>query len=317
MKSDAERSWAANQGYDDSAGIYYSYDSNVANSKKVREGDLIVVRHDDFVAGWAYLEAIEVDPHATKEIRRCPRCGQTRWRERKHMPSSRRWRRSRRLVPASGRRPSASRWAAYELLVGLRQGAGGVRAADHHEPGHRLQAGRHADGDRRRPAPGLARSAWMGRNNVPFTAGEGSMSKLKAGEVAVKVTEEAIQILGGYGYTREYPVERWHRDAEDLHDLRRHVGDPAPGDRPRRIRPADRVVREVRQAPPTAAEMPPNPYSSAKGPPSWADALTRLQEVPPAGAWGHFGAPERSSPRSGVMPTIRGVIFITAKFRVR
>ncbi len=44
--------------------------------------------------------------------------------------------------------------------------------------------------------------------------GEGSMSKLKAGEVAVKVTEEAIQILGGYGYMREYPVERWHRDAK-------------------------------------------------------------------------------------------------------
>ena len=40
------------------------------------------------------------------------------------------------------------------------------------------------------------------------------MSKLKAGEVAVKVTEDAIQILGGYGYTREYPVERWHRDAK-------------------------------------------------------------------------------------------------------
>ena len=28
------------------------------------------------------------------------------------------------------------------------------------------------------------------------------------------VTEQAIQILGGYGYTREYPVERWHRDAK-------------------------------------------------------------------------------------------------------
>ena len=40
------------------------------------------------------------------------------------------------------------------------------------------------------------------------------MSKLKAGEVAVWATEQAIQILGGYGYTREYPVERWHRDAK-------------------------------------------------------------------------------------------------------
>ncbi len=40
------------------------------------------------------------------------------------------------------------------------------------------------------------------------------MSKLFAGETAVKVTEEAIQILGGYGYVREYPVERWHRDSK-------------------------------------------------------------------------------------------------------
>ena len=59
------------------------------------------------------------------------------------------------------------------------------------------------------------RASWMGRNQVqPFAAAEGSMSKLKAGEVAVWVTERAIQILGGNGYTREYPVERWHRDAK-------------------------------------------------------------------------------------------------------
>ena len=58
------------------------------------------------------------------------------------------------------------------------------------------------------------RAAWMGRQGKPFTAAEGSMSKLKAGEVAVWATEHAIQILGGNGYTREYPVERWHRDAK-------------------------------------------------------------------------------------------------------
>jgi acyl-CoA dehydrogenase len=58
------------------------------------------------------------------------------------------------------------------------------------------------------------RAAWMGRNGVPFEAGEGSMSKLYAGETAVEVTEKAIQILGGNGYTREFPVERWHRDAK-------------------------------------------------------------------------------------------------------
>jgi alkylation response protein AidB-like acyl-CoA dehydrogenase len=40
------------------------------------------------------------------------------------------------------------------------------------------------------------------------------MSKLFASETAVKVTEEAIQILGGYGYVREFPVERWHRDSK-------------------------------------------------------------------------------------------------------
>jgi acyl-CoA dehydrogenase len=58
------------------------------------------------------------------------------------------------------------------------------------------------------------RASWMGRNEHPFTAAEGSMSKLKAGEVAVWVTDRAMQILGGNGYTREYPVERMHRDAK-------------------------------------------------------------------------------------------------------
>lgn len=58
------------------------------------------------------------------------------------------------------------------------------------------------------------RAAWMGRNDRPFTAGEGSMSKLKAGEVAVATTERAVQILGGAGYSREHPVERWYRDSK-------------------------------------------------------------------------------------------------------
>jgi alkylation response protein AidB-like acyl-CoA dehydrogenase len=58
------------------------------------------------------------------------------------------------------------------------------------------------------------RAAWMARRGLPFTAAEGSMSKLVAGETAVRVTEQAIQILGGNGYTRDYPVERWHRDAK-------------------------------------------------------------------------------------------------------
>ena len=58
------------------------------------------------------------------------------------------------------------------------------------------------------------RAAWMGRTGKDFDNAEGSMSKLKAGEVAVWSTERAIQILGGNGYSREFPVERMHRDAK-------------------------------------------------------------------------------------------------------
>jgi alkylation response protein AidB-like acyl-CoA dehydrogenase len=60
-------------------------------------------------------------------------------------------------------------------------------------------------------------AAWLGRNGT-FEKAEGSMAKLKAGRTATWVTERAIQILGGYGYVREYPVERWHRDAK-IHDI--------------------------------------------------------------------------------------------------
>jgi alkylation response protein AidB-like acyl-CoA dehydrogenase len=61
------------------------------------------------------------------------------------------------------------------------------------------------------------RAAWLARNGG-YTNAEGSQSKLKAGRTAVWVTERAIQILGGYGYTREYPVERMHRDAK-IYDI--------------------------------------------------------------------------------------------------
>jgi acyl-CoA dehydrogenase len=57
-------------------------------------------------------------------------------------------------------------------------------------------------------------ASWRGSSGEGFEAAEGSQSKLFAGETAVKVTDEAIQILGGAGYIREHPVERWHRDAK-------------------------------------------------------------------------------------------------------
>ena len=74
------------------------------------------------------------------------------------------------------------------------------------------------------------------------------MSKLKAGEVAVWATERAIQILGGNGYTREFPVERMHRDAKIYDDLRGHLGDPAPGHLPRDLGPQDPVAAQPRSA---------------------------------------------------------------------
>ncbi|MDT0442421.1 acyl-CoA dehydrogenase family protein [Streptomyces johnsoniae] len=58
------------------------------------------------------------------------------------------------------------------------------------------------------------RAAWMARGEREFTAGEGSMAKLRAGELAVTATEKAVQILGGAGYSREHPVERMYRDAK-------------------------------------------------------------------------------------------------------
>ncbi len=60
----------------------------------------------------------------------------------------------------------------------------------------------------------LWRAGWLVQNDQPFKRGEGSMAKLYAGDTAVKTALEAIQIMGGYGYSREYPVEKWLRDAK-------------------------------------------------------------------------------------------------------
>ena len=58
------------------------------------------------------------------------------------------------------------------------------------------------------------RAAWMAASGQPFEKAEGSMSKLKASEVAVRVTEQAVQVLGGYGYIKDFPVEKWYRDSK-------------------------------------------------------------------------------------------------------
>jgi len=58
------------------------------------------------------------------------------------------------------------------------------------------------------------RASWMAAQKIPFHHAEGSMSKMKASEVAVAMTERAIQVCGGWGYVRDNPVEKWYRDAK-------------------------------------------------------------------------------------------------------
>jgi acyl-CoA dehydrogenase len=58
------------------------------------------------------------------------------------------------------------------------------------------------------------RASWMAARRIPFLHGEGSMSKLKASEVAVRATEQAVQVCGGWGYVKDRPVEKWYRDAK-------------------------------------------------------------------------------------------------------
>ncbi|KAB2333164.1 acyl-CoA dehydrogenase [Cytobacillus depressus] len=56
-------------------------------------------------------------------------------------------------------------------------------------------------------------AAWLESEGLPYGK-ESAMSKLLAGDTAMKVTTDAVQIFGGYGYTKDYPVERFMRDAK-------------------------------------------------------------------------------------------------------
>jgi alkylation response protein AidB-like acyl-CoA dehydrogenase len=57
------------------------------------------------------------------------------------------------------------------------------------------------------------RAAWLKHQGRPHTE-EGAKAKLYASEMARRQTAEAIQVLGGYGYTKEFPLERYYRDAK-------------------------------------------------------------------------------------------------------
>lgn len=58
------------------------------------------------------------------------------------------------------------------------------------------------------------RATWMSHAHVPFLRGEGSMAKCFPSDAAMRATVEAVQVLGGYGYVSEFPVEKWMRDAK-------------------------------------------------------------------------------------------------------
>jgi acyl-CoA dehydrogenase len=60
----------------------------------------------------------------------------------------------------------------------------------------------------------VQRAAWMGRNGVPMTGGQGSMSKLKAGDVAMWATTTLMDLVGPDAWNPEYPLEKFFRDAK-------------------------------------------------------------------------------------------------------
>jgi acyl-CoA dehydrogenase len=60
----------------------------------------------------------------------------------------------------------------------------------------------------------VQRAAWMGRNGVPMTGGQGSMSKLKAGDVAMWATTQLMDLVGPHAWSTECPLEKFFRDAK-------------------------------------------------------------------------------------------------------
>jgi alkylation response protein AidB-like acyl-CoA dehydrogenase len=60
----------------------------------------------------------------------------------------------------------------------------------------------------------VQRASWMGRNGLPMTGGQGSMSKLKAGDVTMWATTTLMDLVGPYAQTTDCPLEKWFRDAK-------------------------------------------------------------------------------------------------------
>jgi acyl-CoA dehydrogenase len=60
----------------------------------------------------------------------------------------------------------------------------------------------------------VQRASWMGRNGIPMTGGQGSMSKLKGGDVAMWATRACMDLAGPVAQTTDSPLEKWFRDAK-------------------------------------------------------------------------------------------------------
>src|SRR4051812_27695994 len=60
----------------------------------------------------------------------------------------------------------------------------------------------------------VQRASWMGRNGIPLTGGQGSMSKLKGGDVAMWATRTCMDLVGPFALSADCPLEKWFRDAK-------------------------------------------------------------------------------------------------------
>jgi alkylation response protein AidB-like acyl-CoA dehydrogenase len=60
----------------------------------------------------------------------------------------------------------------------------------------------------------VQRASWMGRTGIPMTGGQGSMSKLKGGDVAMWATRTCMDLVGPYAWSTDCPLEKWFRDAK-------------------------------------------------------------------------------------------------------
>ena len=100
----------------------------------------------------------------------------------------------------------------------LRQAAVAVRPGDRGVPGGAVHAGRHGHEARSRAAAtyyaaALSEQAIAGKQVSELTFAS-SAAKCFASDTAMAITTDAVQLLGGYGYVRDYPVERMMRDAK-------------------------------------------------------------------------------------------------------